>query len=148
LSGLNQNFTVSASLGGVTPIPFPTMSGSFGGITYTDTNDRDVTVSSAGFYTARIDGNPVKILGNFNLHANGGDVPGISGQGSPESFGPEAAPQPVSSSIGVSFDFGLTARDVVETPFEFLVVPEPGFAFLFAGIGVIFLARVLRRSTD
>lgn len=51
----------------------------------------------------------------------------------------------VASSIGVAFpSFSLTAGDRVQIPFMFLVVPEPGFASLFA-VMVIFLVGTARK---
>ncbi len=138
LSGTTQTFTVSATLG-VLPIAGPTrIGGSYGATTYTDVNgDSGVTVATAGanpFYRALIDGAGVQDLGFFNVTAFGG--PGVFGTISPELFGvpiPSQVGPGVSGSIGVAFPgFTLTAGDSVQVPFEFRVVPEPGFAALFA----------------
>jgi hypothetical protein len=147
LSGSTQTFTVSATLG-VLPLGGPTtMTGSFGDVTFTDTNDSDVTLASALFYQARIDGLGVQDLGAFNSNASGG--PGVSGVISKLAFGPTAGPG-VASSIGVAFPgFSLTAQDKVEVPFEFtVVVPEPAFASLFAAGCAVFLALAARRARD
>jgi hypothetical protein len=144
LSGTTQTFTVSATLSGLTPIAGPTsMSGSYGEATYTDLNENGVTFESAPFYQATIDGASVTNpgLGSFSFTASAGAY----GTTSQETFGPEAGPG-VASSIGVRFPgFSLTAGDQVEVPFEFSVVPEPGFASLFAVVGAVFLGRVARR---
>jgi hypothetical protein len=148
LSGTTQTFTVAATLSGLASIGAPTsMSGFYGEATYTDLNDSGVTLASALFYQPLIDGNPVlgnplKGLGSFSLTASAG----TSGTTSQESFGPETGPG-VGSSIGVRFPgFSLTAGDQVEVPFEFAVVPEPGFASLFVVMAGTFLARAARKS--
>ena len=137
LSGTTQTFTVTATLGGLVPIPPATsMSGFYGEATYTDLNDNGVTLAAAIFYQAQIDGGGVMPLGSFSQTASAGAF----GMTSQETFGPTAGPG-VASSIGVAFPgFSLTAGDKVEVPFEFVVVPEPSFAALFAGVAAVFLA--------
>jgi hypothetical protein len=144
LSGTTQTFTVSATLG-VVPLGGPTtMTGSVGDVNFTDTNDSNVTLASALFYQARIDGLGVQDLGSFNSNANGG--PGVIGTISQLSFGPTTGPG-VATSIGVAFPgFSLTAQDRVEVPFDFTVVPEPGFASLFVVMAGVFLFA-LRETT-
>jgi hypothetical protein len=126
LSGTTQTFTVSATLG-VVPLAGPTtMTGGFGEVSFTDTNDSSATLASALFYQARIDGLGVQNLGSFDTNASGG--PGVVGTISPLAFGPTAGPG-VATSIGVAFPgFSLTAQDRVEVPFSFTVVPEPDSA--------------------
>jgi len=147
LSGAEQTFSVSASLGGIAAIPAPTlMGGSFGDLTYTDLNQdglvRVATVGGAFFYQALIDGSSVQDLGQFDLGPTSGVLP-------KQSFGvpiPSASGPGVTTSIGVDFPaFSLTAGDQVTTPFEFVVVvPEPASAALLA-LGLCVLARAGRR---
>jgi hypothetical protein len=136
LSSATQTFSVSATLG-VSPIGAPTrIGGSYGPMTYTDVNlDSSVTLASAIFYQARIDGVGVHDLGSFNVTASGGA--GAFGTDSGLDFGTPIPSLPggpaVTTSIGVAFPgFSLTAGDSVSTAFEFAVVPEPGFVSLFA----------------
>ena len=143
LNSSTQTFSVSATLG-VAAILGPTlMNGSFGDLTYTDTNDMQVALDTVGmmpFYQATIDGSSVQDLGSFHLSATGSSV-GVSGTFSKMSFGtpiPVTGPG-VSTSIGVSFPaFQLTGLDMVQTPFEFaVVVPEPAsLALLGLGLGL------------
>jgi hypothetical protein len=146
LSGAEQTFSVTATLG-IGAIPGPTlMGGSFGDLAYTDLNQdglvRVATVGGAFFYQALIDGLSVQDLGQFDLGPTSGVLP-------KQSFGvpiPSASGPGVTTSIGVGFPaFSLTAGDQIETPFEFVVVvPEPAPAGLLAlGLGV--LARAGRR---
>jgi hypothetical protein len=151
MSGTPQTYTVLATLSGLAPIGGPTsISGYYGPGTATDLNNGSVALSTQLFYQAQIDGTPVKNLGNFMLEQSSGPPPpviGISVETSQELFGPEAG-LPVAGSISVFFPgFSLTAGDQLEVPFEFSVVPEPGFASLFAVMAGIFLARAARKST-
>jgi hypothetical protein len=153
LSGATQTFSVSATLG-VLSIAAPTrIGGSYGTTTYTDLNgNSSVTLATADlnpFYQAQIDGVGVHNLGSFNNTAFGG--PGVFGTISPELFGvpiPSLAGPGVSASIGVSFPgFTLTPGDSVQVPFEFVVVPEPTFAALFAmGLAVILCTFAQERA--
>lgn len=148
LSGTTQTFTVTATLG-VTPLAGPTtISGSYGGTegaTFTDANGSEsVVVTTALLFQARIDDTGVADLGSFPYASASGGA-GVSGTLAPLSFDPKAGPG-VASTIGVALPgFTLTAGDSLEVPFEFLVVPEPDFACLFAGMAAIFLARAARR---
>jgi len=148
LSTTTQTFALSATLD-VLPIAGPTLvGGSFEG-TYTDTDTDptdtpEVTIATALFYQASIDGVPVASLGAFNLNAFGGE--GVEGTISPEAFGVPILSQVgpgVSGAIAVAFPgFSLSPGDTVHVPFEFVVVPEPTFASLFALIvAFFFIAR-------
>jgi hypothetical protein len=152
LSATTQFFSVSATLG-VSPVAGPTrIGGFFGDTTYTDANgDSNVTLATNGvdpFYRAQIDGVTIQSLGSFNQNAFGG--PGVFGTISQEAFGvpiPSGVGPGVAASIGVSFPaFSLTPGDSVQVPFEFVVVPEPAFASLFAtGSALILLASARRK---
>lgn len=156
LSGTTQSFTVSATLSGLAALGPPvSIAGSFGAgpdATFTNTGLADdpnevdgATLASAVFYQARIDGTSVASLGSFSSTVEG-PIP-IGSTISPESFGPQLLPaQQVMGSIGVAFPgFSLTARDTLVVPFEFVVVPEPSFASLFAFSGAIFLVATRRK---
>lgn len=155
LSALTQTFTVSATLGGLLPIPAPTLiGGSFGDVTYTDQNlDSSVTLATSGanpFYRAAIDGVGVRDLGSFTLTAFGG--PGIFGTASQQVFGapiPSDVGPGVTGSIAVQFPgFTLTGGDSVQVPFTFVVVPEPGSgALIFLGVTGIFCAVAAKRAS-
>ena len=146
LSGSEQTFSVSATLG-LAAIPGPTlMGGSFGDLTYTDlSGDGLVRVATPGggfFYQAQIDGSGVQDLGQFDLGPASGVLP-------KQSWGvpiPSAPGSGVTTSIGVAFPgFSLTAGDQMSTPFELGVfVPEPAPAALLA-LGLCVLARAGQR---
>jgi hypothetical protein len=152
LSSATQTFTVSATLG-VLPLAGPTrMSGFFGDTTYSDTNDGSgvgdgmLGFGANPFYQAQIDGSTVQVLGSFAFTAISSD-PGVVGMLSKETFGtPIPTPGPgVASSIGVSFPgFELTAHDMIEVPFEFVVVPEPSLAALLAVAAAVILFTFAR----
>lgn len=148
LSTTTQSFALSATLG-VLPIAGPTrVGGSFEG-TYTDTDTDpadipEVTIATGLFYQASIDGVAVASLGSFTLNAFGGE--GVEGTISPEAFGtpiPSQVGPGVSGFIALAFPgFTLSPGDTVRVPFEFMVVPEPPFASLFAlGATLFFIAR-------
>lgn len=155
-SSVPQTFSVSASLG-VLPIAGPTRIGGFyGETTYTDTSgDKTVGLGTAGtnpFYRALIDSVSVQDLGSFSFDPISGDEAGIQGTLSQEIFGAPIPNDPgpgVVGSIGVAFPgFMLTQGDKVEVPFEFVVVPEPTFAELFAICFAVILCAFARETAS
>jgi hypothetical protein len=147
LSSSDQNFTVAATMG-VTPFGPPNhISGSYGELKYSDTStDGRLGVGANPFYDALIDGNSVATLGSFAFAPITSQPPGVFGTLSPETFDNPYPGVSQASSIGVSFEFMLTAGDQVQTPFEFTVVPEPTETALFSIFFALILCRIAREG--
>ena len=153
LSSTTQDFFLSATLP-ITPIPGATVNGgSVGDVVFTDANgDNTVAISTlAGvpFFTARVDGVAVGVLGAFDNVLMGDGMGQLSGLIGQLSFGdpiPSQVGGPALDTISAEVRFNLSAGDSAVIPFFFQVeaVPEPASALLLVfGIGAV-LAR--RRS--
>lgn len=150
LAFVTQQFTLIVTLP-VAPVgPSSLTGGSLaGGVTdYNGDGATLSTVSGSAFYTALIDGVLHQalfphsvVLPQPNAYEGADLVPASFGNPIPSQPGPAVA-----KSIGIKYDFNLTAQDGASFTSVFVVepIPEPSTALLL-GVGLAALARASRR---